>query len=59
MLKIKIPEQEYWDETKEVFVYFKEVELCLEQSLVSLAKWESKWHKPFLKQNNRMADKTT
>ena len=59
MLKIKIPEQEYWDETKEEFVYFKEVDLCMEHSLVSLAKWESKWHKPFLKQNNRMDDKTT
>ena len=48
MLKITIPEQEFWDEEKEKFVRTKSVTLQLEHSLVSLSKWEAKWHKPFL-----------
>lgn len=48
MLRITIPAQESWDETKEEFVITrKEQTLQLEHSLVSLSKWESKWHKPF------------
>ena len=48
MLKITIPGQEFWDEGKEEFVSTKGTTLQLEHSLVSLSKWESKWHKPFL-----------
>lgn len=48
MLKITIPETEFWDEINEEFVYKKEQTLQLEHSLVSLSKWESKWHKAFL-----------
>lgn len=48
MLKITIPETENWDEVNECFVYSKEQVLSLEHSLVSVYKWESKWHKPFL-----------
>ena len=48
MLKITIPGQELWDEGKEEFVNTKGTTLQLEHSLVSLSKWESKWHKPFL-----------
>ena len=48
MLKITIPGQEFWDEGKEEFVSTKGIILQLEHSLVSLSKWESKWHKPFL-----------
>lgn len=53
MLEITIPanESEEWDESKEEFVYrqiSKEQTLQLEHSLLSLSKWESKWHKPFL-----------
>lgn len=49
MLKIVIPAGECWDSTNEVFISKKEsTTLSLEHSLVSISKWESKWHKPFL-----------
>ena len=48
MLRITIPATELWDEDKEEFINIKEQTLQLEHSLVSLSKWESKWHKPFL-----------
>lgn len=48
MLRIKVPlGAEEWDEVKEEFTHFGEATLDLEHSLVSLSKWESKWHKPF------------
>ena len=49
MLQIIIPlTKEGWDEVNEEFVEPIYKTLCLEHSLVSLSKWESKWHKPFL-----------
>ena len=48
MLQITIPSMELWDENKEEFIATKEQTLQLEHSLVSLSKWEAKWHKPFL-----------
>jgi hypothetical protein len=48
MLEIKILPVEQYDEVKNEFIMLKEQSLQLEHSLVSLSKWESKWHKPFL-----------
>ena len=48
MLDLIIPATEKFDETKLVFINYKEQKLCLEHSLISLSKWESKWKKPFL-----------
>lgn len=53
MLRITIPATELWDEQKEEFVYTKEQTLQLEHSLVSLSKWESKWHKSFIATQNK------
>lgn len=53
MLTIKIPAGELWDEKHGCFIYTKETELKLEHSLVSISKWESKWHKAFLKKSNK------
>lgn len=59
MLEITIPEQhyEFFDEVKEEFlppVNVKETKIQIEHSLISLKKWEQKWHVPFLGK----ADKT-
>lgn len=48
MLRIEIPKRDGWDEVREEFVEFKGGTLQLEHSLVSMSKWESIWHKPFL-----------
>lgn len=53
MLELHISTGEFWDETKEEFVYGEEKTIVLEHSLVSLAKWESKWHKPFLTKEDK------
>lgn len=47
MLLVHIPESERFDEANNEFIYVKETNIQLEHSLVSLSKWESKWHKPF------------
>lgn len=46
--KITIPETELYDPVKDEFVYVKKQTLTLEHSLVSVSKWEAKWHKAFL-----------
>lgn len=53
MLEITIAGKDNWDPEKEEFVPEKPpVKLRLEHSLLSLAKWESKWHKPYLSQKS-------
>lgn len=51
MLQITIPAERGFDETTEEFVLFPEVTVRLEHSLISIQKWESKWHKSYL--NNK------
>ena len=58
MLRITIPEMEFWDERKEEFRYTKEQTLQLEHSLVSLSKWESKFCKPFLSKQEKTLEET-
>lgn len=59
MLKLVIPDIEQWDEINETFIYIKGQTIQLEHSLVSVSKWESKWHKPFLgKDDNRTLEQT-
>lgn len=53
MLRITVPETERWDEAKEEFVYTKAMTLQLEHSLVSVSKWEARWHKPFLSKQEK------
>lgn len=53
MLKITIPATEQYDAVNNLFYNIKEQTLVLEHSLVSLAKWESKWHKPFISKDKK------
>ena len=47
MLQIIVPEREFFDENTETFINIKSYKLNLEHSLLSISKWESKYHKPF------------
>ena len=59
MLQITVPiSPEGWDAEKEEFIAPQTKVLQLEHSLVSLSKWESKWHKPFLAKNNKTLEET-
>lgn len=58
MLQITIPAGTLWDEGIEEFISTKEKTLQLEHSLVSLSKWESKWHKPFLSDKEKTFEET-
>lgn len=53
-IKITIPRQEFFNENTNEFMVINETSLTLEHSLVSISKWESKWHVNYL--NNK--DKT-
>lgn len=48
MLTIHIPATELFNNSDQTFIYIKETTLCMEHSLVSISKWESKYHKPFI-----------
>lgn len=49
MLTITIPGNELYDEESNTFIKdAPDITLKMEHSLVSISKWESKWHKSFL-----------
>lgn len=58
MLELTIRGAEYWDEDLEKFVYARTTTLQLEHSLVSLSKWESITHKPFLSEKEHSYEET-
>lgn len=58
MLTIDIPAIEMFDDTTNEFINIKEQTLELEHSLVSLSKWESKWHKPFISKTEKTLEET-
>lgn len=63
MLEITIPEQhyEFFDDNIEEFinVNIKETKIHIEHSLISLKKWEQKWHVPFLGKVDKTYDEIT
>lgn len=56
MLTITVPGTEMWNPEKELFYSSEDEILKLEHSLISISKWESKWHKPFLTQDNKTSE---
>lgn len=46
--KIHIPKREIWDESKEEFLNYDECDITILHSLVSMSRWEAKYHKPYL-----------
>lgn len=58
MLELNILGVEAWDEENEVFINSEDQTLHLEHSLVSLSKWESRWCKPFLTNDQKTREET-
>lgn len=58
MLTITIPATEEYDDAREEFIETQEQTLILEHSLVSISKWEAKWHKPFLGKEDKTPEET-
>ena len=48
MLKIELSSEEQWDEINECFIEPRHHIIHLEHSLLSISKWESKWHKAYI-----------
>lgn len=53
MIEIIVPETEIFNESDNTFHKIKETKLQLEHSLISVRKWEAKWHKPFLESDEK------
>lgn len=49
-LVLTVPAAELYDESSSRFLYTPKTVLTLEHSLLSVSKWEAKWHKPYLYQ---------
>lgn len=47
-LVIHLEERELWDEKAQEFLTFPAQTIKLEHSLISLTKWEERWHEPLL-----------
>jgi hypothetical protein len=56
MLSITIVGGELFDESTQSFTSTEDTNLVLEHSLLSLSKWESKFQKPFLSNNNKTSE---
>ncbi len=58
MLTITIKGREAYNPKTKEFVQIKDTFLSLEHSLVSISKWEAKWHKPFISKEEKTRDET-
>ena len=52
MLHIEVEGKEFYNEETNEFIQVKSKALTMEHSLLSIAKWESKWKKPYLTEEN-------
>ena len=58
MLQLEIKQSEKFDELTQTFVTYPGKILSLEHSLISVSKWEAKWHKPFLSKEEKTTEQT-
>lgn len=58
MLVVKVPGRELYDHKNETFIQTNDQILALEHSLLSISKWEAKWHKPFLAKEKKTNEET-
>ena len=58
MLVIKTEQEEFWSESRGEFVSLPAQTIQMEHSLISISKWESKWHKPFFDGKDRTRKET-
>lgn len=56
--KVEIPEREFFDEENNRFIKVPQTTLLMEHSLVSISKWESKWHIPYLSNKPKTREQT-
>lgn len=56
MLTITVSGEEHFDQATGQFTYPNAFELQLEHSLVALSKWETKFEKPYLDENEKTTD---
>lgn len=50
---VVVPDIQLFDDDKQEFINIKGETFKIEHSLVSVAKWEAKWHKPFLSKDTK------
>lgn len=53
MLRIQVPSQEFFDENLGEFFEIKGQTLIMEHSLISVSKWEAKWHKSYFAKEDK------
>lgn len=58
MLTIIVPAKELYFSETNTFENIGEHTLKLEHSLISISKWESKWHKSFINTTNKTVEET-
>ncbi|MBQ0079789.1 MAG: hypothetical protein KBS66_07870 [Eubacterium sp.] len=58
MLTIELPQDESFDQSKGEFVYFDEMTVKMEHSLVSLSEWERHYKKAFLTDEDKTPEET-
>ena len=55
---ITIPGQDFYDAVSGRFIITKEITVTLEHSLLSVSKWEAKWHKPYLSTKSKTPEES-
>ena len=52
-LTVKIPAKDLYDPKSNRFISVKDTTITFEHSLISISKWEAKWHKPYLSKEQK------